>query len=467
MSKKVIDKKLINGWAMYDWANSVYTLTITSSIFPIFFENATVTKNSAGEIISDYVEVFGMQVRNTSLLSWTLTASFLFIAFITPLLSGIADYSGKKKSFMKFFAFLGAISCSMLFFFDVDGIELGMTFLMLATIGYSGSIVFYNAFLPEIAPPEMQDKVSAKGYSLGYIGSVILLVFNLVMIMKPEWFFAIEDKAESIFALGDISWQDAQVEAKKHYVNLATRISFLSVGIWWFGFSLIPFSILPNTTSNKKTNDNYLYKGYLEIRDVWRSLKHDLILKRFLLAYFTYNMGVQTVMYMAITFAKKEIEGMPDSGLIISILIIQLIAIIGAYFFSYLSGKIGNIKALMVGVGIWILIILQAYFTYTANDFYLLAGSVGLVMGGIQSLSRSSYSKLLPKTIDHASYFSFYDIAEKMSIVIGTLVYGLIYAQTGNTRNTLYFLAGIFILGLIFLYRIPKTERSNFSTDSR
>ena len=460
LTKRPVNNRIINGWAMYDWANSVYTLTITSSIFPIFFENATVTKNDAGEIISDYVNVFGLSIRNTSLLSWTLTLSFLLVAFISPLLSGIADYSGKKKSFMKFFAFLGAISCSMLYFFDVNQIEISMTFLLLATVGYSGSIVFYNAFLPEIAPPEMQDKVSAKGYSLGYIGSVILLVFNLVMIMKPTWFFSIDAYANELYEMGGISLSEASEEARSHFVSLATRISFLSVGIWWLGFSLISFYVLPENTYNRKPKGNYLYKGYLELLEVWKSLKTNVILKRFLLAYFVYNMGVQTVMYMAITFAKKEITGMPDSGLIISILIIQLIAILGAYFFSYLSKRYGNINALMIGVGFWILIIVQAFLTYTANEFYLLAGSVGLVMGGIQSLSRSSYSKLLPDTIDHASYFSFFDITDKMGIVFGTLIYGIIYAQTGNTRITLFALGAFFIIGLLFLKRIPKINKN-------
>lgn len=443
---------------MYDWANSVYTLVITSSIFPIFFENLTVQKDENGIVINDLVSVFGFSVRNTSLLSWTFTLSFLLIALITPLLSGIADYSGKKKSFMKFFAFLGAISCAMLYFFSVEQLELGMIFLMLATIGYSGSLVFYNAYLPEIAPPEMQDKVSAKGYSLGYAGSVILLIFNLLMIMQPEWFFSIETKANSLIDSLDIPLVEAQELARSYYVGLATRISFLSVGIWWLGFSLISFRVLPDNPFNLKPKGQYLYKGYKEILDVFRSLKHNVILKRYLLAYFTFNMGVQTVMYMAITFAKKEISGMPDSGLIISILIIQLIAILGAYLFSFLSKKYGNINALKMAVGFWILIMIQAYFTYTAIEFYLLAAAVGLVMGGIQSLSRSSYSKLLPETIDHASYFSFYDIAEKTGIVLGTLIYGIIYQQTGNTRNTLFALSIFFVLGLIFLYRIPKTE---------
>jgi UMF1 family MFS transporter len=336
---------------------------------------------------------------------------------------------------------------------------------MLASVGYSGSIVFYNAFLPEIAPPEMQDQVSAKGYSLGYIGSVILLIFNLLMIMKPEWFFEIEKLSIELYNGGMLSLEEATEQARTHYVGLSTRISFLSVGIWWLGFSLISFYILPKNTYNRKPKGQYLYKGYLELLTVWKSLKHNVILKRFLLAYFVYNMGVQTVMYMSITFAKKEIIGMPDSGLIISILIIQLIAIAGAYLFSMLSSRIGNINALMVGVSIWILIIVQAYFTFSANGFYLLAASVGLVMGGIQSLSRSSYSKLLPETIDHASYFSFFDIADKMGIVLGTLIYGIIYAQTGDTRITLFALGSFFIIGLIFLKLIPQKKFAENSGD--
>ncbi len=464
--KIVVDKKVINGWAMYDWANSVFTLTITSSIFPIFFENITVQKDSTGLIINDYVDVFGLSIRNTSLLSWTFSLSFLLIAFITPLLSGIADYSGKKKSFMKFFAILGSVSCSLLYFFDIDSLELGMIFLMLATIGYSGSIVFYNAFLPEIAPPELQDKVSAKGYSLGYLGSVILLIFNLLMIMKPEWFFPIEALAESMMESSNVTLALAQEEARSYYVGLSTRISFLSVGVWWLGFSLITFYILPENTYNRKPKGQYIYKGYLELLEVWRSLKNNPTLKRFLFSYFSYNMGVQTVMYMAITFAKKEISGMPDSGLIISILIIQLIAILGAHFFSFLSGKIGNINALKVAVGFWILIMIQAYFTYTANEFYFLAGSVGLVMGGIQSLSRSSYSKLLPSTIDHASYFSFFDISDKLGVVIGTLIFGLIYAYTGNSRDSISALSLFFVFGLILLYSIPKHGKSPTSTET-
>ena len=446
---------------MYDWANSVFVLTITSSIFPIFFENVTVTKNSAGEIISDYVTFFGFTIRNTSLYSWSFTFSFLLIAIVTPLLSGIADYSGKKKSFMKFFVLLGSISVSMLYFFDVKHLEVGMIFLILATIGYSGSIVFYNAFLPEIAPPEMQDKVSAKGYALGYLGSVFLLIFNLLMIMNPEWFFNIEAKVEELTLVGAMSYDIALENAISHYKGLSTRISFLSVGIWWLSFSLIPFKVLPDNPFQRKPEGSYVYKGYLELKKVWIELKNSVRLKRFLWAYFSFNMGVQTVMYMAITFAKKEISNMPDEGLIISILIIQVIAIFGAYFFSFLSGKIGNLRALMVAVAFWLVVIFQAYYTFDATQFYLLAGMVGLVMGGVQSLSRSTYSKLLPETIDHASYFGFYDITDKIGVVVGTLIYGLIYEQTGSTRDSIIALGLFFVIGLIFLISIPKKAKSS------
>lgn len=441
---------------MYDWANSVFTLTITSSIFPIFYENITAQKNSLGEVVSDYVLFFGFEIRNTTLYSWSFTIAFLLIALITPLLSGIADYSGRKKTFMKFFVVLGSVSVSLLYFFNVEYLELGMILLILATIGYSGSVVFYNAFLPEIAPPEMQDQVSAKGYSLGYFGSIILLIINLLMIMKPEWFFGVQEKTAEYMATSQLSSTEALSASIDYYKDLATRISFLSVGIWWLGFSLIPFKVLPENPYHRKPKGRFIYKGYLELRKVWLELKDNVILKRFLYAYFVFNMGVQTVMYMAITFAKKEITNMPDEGLIISILIIQVIAIFGAYFFSFLSGKIGNLKALMVAVSFWILILIQAYYTYSAFEFYLLAAAVGLVMGGIQSLSRSTYSKFLPQTIDHSSYFGFYDIADKIGVVVGTLIYGFIYEQTGSTRDSIIALAFFFILGLIFLISIPR-----------
>lgn len=418
------DEKTINGWAMYDWANSVYSLVITSSIFPIFFENNT----------SSEVELFGRTFKNTALYSYTLSASFLIVALISPLLSGIADYSGQKKRFMQFFCYLGGLACIGLFFFDSNFLGFGLLMTMLAGIGYSGSQVFYNAYLPEIASIGKQDSVSAKGFSLGYIGSIILLIINLFMIMNPEVFG---------FTDGD----------------MPARVSFAMVGIWWIGFAQVTFSRLPGNVYGKKVKGEYLYRGYVELRKVWQELKKTTRLKRYLISFFVFNMGVQTVMYMAVGFAKNEIAGMPDEGLIISILIIQFIAIIGAYFHSWLSSRYGNLKALLAAVTIWIGICVMAFNITTPIEFYVLAGIVGFVMGGIQALSRSTYSKFLPQTtIDHASYFSFYDVSDKIGTVLGTLAFGLIFELTGNLRHSVLAIGVIFVIGIFLLLRVPKAE---------
>ncbi len=417
------DKRTINGWAMYDWANSVYSLVISSSIFPIFFENIT----------EEFVTLFGRTFRNTALFSYTLSASFLIVALMTPLLSGIADYAGRKKTFMKFFCYLGGISCIGLYFFSADYLAIGLIVSALAAIGFSASQVFYNAFLPEIATVAQQDRVSAKGYSLGYVGSVILLVLNLAMILSPER-FGIAD--------GD----------------MAARYSFIMVGIWWIGFAQISFKRLPGNVFQKKVKGEYLHRGYLELRKVFLELKNLPRLKRYLLAFFVFNMGVQTVMYLAVSFAKNEVDGMPDSGLITSILIIQVIAIGGAYFFSWLSSRIGNIPALIVAVILWIGVCIIAYLIHTPTEFYLLAGLVGCVMGGIQALSRSTYSKFLPDTIDHASYFSFYDVCDKIGIVLGTLTFGLIFEWFGSLRYSVLAIGSFFVIGLLLLLWVPRKD---------
>jgi len=424
---KLNDKKIINGWCMYDWANSVYSLVITSAIFPVYYEAVTTS-----DALGDKVDFFGFEVVNSVLYSYSLSFSFLFIALILPLLSGMADYSGKKKLFMKIFMYLGSISCIGLFFFNESNLEWGILCSVLASIGYSGSLVFYDAFLPEIATSDKFDKVSAKGYSLGYIGSVILLVLNLAMILNHKTFgFTTE---------GD-----------------ASRFSFLLVGLWWIGFSQITFSRLDDNVFGRKVKGNVLTEGYRELRKVWLSLKNLKVMKLFLIAFFFYNMGVQTIMYLATLFGSKELQLASDQ-LIMTILIIQLVAIGGAYLFAYVSKLKGNKFSLQLMVLIWIGICLGAYFVYSAFEFYILAFIVGMVMGGIQSLSRATYAKLIPETsIDHASYFSFYDVTYNISIVLGTFSYGLIEQITGSMRNSalalmLFFMVGF---GFLILSKIP------------
>lgn len=423
-------KKIQNAWAMYDWANSVYSLVITSTIFPIYFNSVTKSDDRG-----DLVSFFGIEVVNTVLYSYSISFSFLVIALVSPLLSGIADSGGKKLTFMKFFAYLGSLACVGLFFFDGDNLEFGIICAVLASIGYAGSIVFYNAFLPEIATEKEFDFLSAKGFSLGYIGSVILLVVNLAMIELPE-----------VFGLAD--------------GGQAARWSFLITGFWWAGFSQITFRYLPNNPYKKKVTKEILLVGYKEIRKVFYKVKASPVMNRFLAAFLFYSMGVQTVMYLAATFGDKEL-GLPGDKLIITILIIQIVAIGGSYLFAYVSKLYGNKVSLVIMVFVWVFICAGAYFVETANQFFALAFVVGMVMGGIQSLSRSTYSKLIPiDTTDHASYFSFFDVTEKVAIVLGTFCYGFIEQLTGNMRNSslalgLFFFVG---LGFLILLKIPKRD---------
>jgi MFS transporter, UMF1 family len=422
--------KTANAWAFYDWANSVYPLVITTAIFPIFYEN--LTHSVQGNSYNDNVIFFGQTFKNTELYSYVIALSFLLVTAVIPVLSGIADYSGSKKTFMKFFCYMGALSCASLFFFNVENLEWGMLSVFFASLGFWGSLVFYNAFLPEIAPPEMHDKLSAKGYSLGYIGSCILLILNLIFIMNYE-LFGFESP------------------------GMPTRIAFLSVGAWWVGFAQITFLYLPEKKKTTTDKRSIVLKGFRELNKVWNELKDTPRLKRFLVSFFVYSMAVQTVMLMAVLFGKKEIEGMQDTNLIISVLLIQLIGAGGAHLLSFISSKIGNIAALSITIIAWILICAGAFlFVYKPFDFYVAAAAVGLVMGGIQALSRSTYAKLLPKTADHASYFSFYEVLEKFGIVIGMFLFGFMERTTGSMRSSILLITAFFLIAFLLLLRVPK-----------
>mgnify|MGYP001576405687 FL=1 len=425
--------KLRNAWAFYDWANSVYSLVIASAVFPIFY-GALFNKSNI-----ETVNLFGSQIRSTPLITYTTAAAFLVVAFLSPLLSGIADYVGNKKIFMKFFCYLGAVSCMGLYFFSLENIYLSLFNYFLALVGFWGSLVFYNSYLPDVAFKEQQDSLSAKGFSLGYIGSVFLLLFNLIMVLKPELF--------------GISGEDASIQAMK--------ISFVTVGIWWIGFSQYSFYYLPSVTgASKKVNKDVILNGFRELKQVQRSLSQNVQLKRFLIAFFVYSMAVQTVMLVATYFGEQEINwGDSDQktlGLISSILIIQLVAVLGSFLTSKASSRFGNINTLIFINCIWLVLCVAAYFVTQPIEFYITAGFVGLVMGGIQALSRSTYSKFLPDTKDTTSYFSFYDVSEKIGIVVGMLVYGFVDQITGSMRNAILFLVLFFIVGVILLLRVPR-----------
>lgn len=436
------DKKIIKGWVMYDWANSVYNLVISSAIFPIFYDTVTTNAYKAtiglqpGDDLPKGSEVtvdfFGWNISNTALMSFVLSASFLVVSFLSPFLSGIADYLGNKKRFLQFFCYLGALSCISLYFFGdlvkMGLIEVALLSLFMASIGFWNSLVFYNAYLPEIAEPQFHDKISARGFSMGYFGSMILLVICLAIVM----------------GLG----------------GEYTKYCFILVGLWWMGFSQITYRVLPNTRSENAKAKGYIWNGFRELKHVFAEFRLTVRLKKYLSAFFFFNTGVQTVMLMAVFFAKKEIfpEG-KSTGLIISILLIQILGAAGAFLMSRLSGKIGNIKTLIYVMIVWVGVCAMAFLITTEVQFYILASIVGLVMGGAQAIARSTYSKFLPETEDHASYFSFYDVTEKIGIVCGTLFFGIMEIATDNIRYSVLSVAFFFIVGLILLFRIPKNER--------
>lgn len=449
-------KKLLNAWAFYDWANSVYTLTIASSIFPIFYSALFVSQTEKT------VEAFGMVFKSTALITYITAFTFLVVAFTSPILSGIADYVGNKKNFMKFFCYVGGLGCIGLYFFDIDYIHLSLLFYFMGLIGYWGSLVFYNSYLPDIAFPEQQDRISAKGFSMGYIGSVILLLINLAMVMKPEWFGFDLSIADNIRENGtEIQIAEALQEARDNASINAMRVSFITVGLWWILFSQYTFYVLPKGVSSEhKVTKAVVFNGIRELKQVWKQLKQNLRLKRYLAAFFVFSMAVQTIMLVAVYFGEEEIAwGGSDAktqGLIVSILVIQLVAILGAVVTSRAATKFGNIKTLIVVNFIWMSLCVYAYFMETPLQFYIAASFVGLVMGGIQSVARSTYSKFLPETEDTTSYFSFYDVAEKIGIVIGMVIFATIDQITGSMRNAILFLFIFFLVGIILLFRVPK-----------
>ncbi|CAL2082390.1 MFS transporter [Tenacibaculum dicentrarchi] len=423
------DKKLINAWAFYDWANSVYSLVISTAVFPLYY--SAVTKGKT-------VCFLGMDWEHPdSLYSYALSFSFLVVAFISPILSGIADYTGSKKKFMKFFCWMGGLSVIALYFFKgVSTVWIGILFTILASIGFWASWVFYNAYLPEVALPEQQDKASAKGFMYGYVGSVILLIINLIMIQNPD-----------LFGIT---------------TGMASRISFVMVGLWWIGFAQITFKKLPDDIYNKQPDNDYIWKGYRELKIVYKELLNYPTLKRFLISFFFLSIGVQTIILMAAIFGSSELN-LPTFNMILTILLVQIIAIFGAYIFSRVSGKFGNITALKITIIIWMLVCLFAFSLDKTQEnvgiyFYGLGGLLGLVQGAIQTLTRSTYSKLLPDTQDHATYFSFYDVTEKIAIVLGTSVYGTLYAITDSMQWSVLCLAVFFLASLLVLNTMKKTK---------
>lgn len=430
------NRKIQNAWTMYDWANSTYNLVIGTAIFPIFYSAVTEKYQFEGKAAVDDVLLFGHVFKNTEVLSYALALGMALVCLVTPMLSGLADYLGRKKRFMQIFCYLGSLSCISLFFFDMNHFEASMLSVVFACVGFWVSYAFSNSFLPELAEPADQDRLSARGYSMGYIGSIVLLVGNLIAIQG---------------------------------FGMPAKWAFVSVGLWWAGFAQVTFYHLKDRPTGLGTQPGVLKKGFLELKGVWRDLTHTVRLRRYLIAFFVFSMGVQTIMQMASLFGTKEVVRMDEMGvahrglesgqLIVAVILVQLIAIPGAYFFSYLSDKLSNLLTLKIALVFWALVCIYAYaFVTTPITFYVAAGCIGFIMGGTQSLARSTYSKFLPETEDTASYFSFYDVTEKVGLIIGLLSFGFLEGFAGSMRASILALITFFILGYLLLLFVPKTE---------
>ena len=427
-------KKLIGAWTLYDWANSVYSLVISSAVFPIYYSQYVFSQNNS-------IILFNAEINKDTLISLVSAFSFLLIAFLSPLLSGVADYIGNKKIFMKFFVYLGSLSCIGLYWFELETIEISLIFYTLTLIGFWGSLVYYNSYLRDITYPNQTNIVSAKGYTMGYIGSVILLLINLIMINFYES-FGFESEI------------------------IAMKSSFAIVGLWWLGFSQYSFYHLPKGNRGVKIPKNIIWNGFRELKNVYKIIRSSKRFTRFLLAFFIFSFSLQTVLYIASYFGVNEIDWTGSdqtSGLIISILLIQIVAIAGAFIFSRLAQKFGNVIVLTFAIFLWGAVCLYAYYINTPNEFYMIAGLVGLLMGGTQPVARATFSLFIPDTNDTTSFFSFYDVTEKIGIVFGMLFYAIAAQVTGSVRFSVIIFMFFFFLGAILLTRVPRIDKNKLA----
>ena len=413
---------VIRSWCMYDWANSVYSLIITSTLFPVYF-NMVAVNEQGGSLI----EFAGISMPNSALFSYAVSFSFLLAGLMSPLLSAYADVSGFRRRFLMFFCLMGAFCCAAMFFFVKGNLEFGMLMFVLAAFGFSSSIVFYNSFLPEIVSPDLYDKVSARGFAMGYIGSVLLLIIILLPLFVPV----------VKLDMGEIC-----------------RIGFVLTGLWWFGFGLKAVTGLPSSDKGRGL--------FFELGPVWLRVASGFQisskipgLARYLAGFFFMNMGVQTIMYLAAIFGEVELK-MSSEKLIATILILQLVAIGGSILFARVSTGLQPIGTLILACFLWIGVCIAAYFVQTDNQFFAVAALVGLVMGGSQSMLRSTFTHYLPKDEHGKSVlYGFYDLLEKFSIVFGTFAFGITNQITGNMRISALVLVIFFVLGIFFFRRKP------------
>ncbi len=439
------DRREIFGWAMYDWANSAFSTTIgTVFLGPYVASLARTAAETAG---TANVSFLGIPVAPDSFLPYCISFSVGMQVLFLPILGAIADYSHLRKTMMRIFATLGAVATILMFFVTGGLWWLGGVLFIAANLAFGAALVFYNAYLPDIASEDERDRVSSYGWAMGYMGGGILLALNLA-------FFTF---AEDLGVPGD----------------LAVRINLASAGIWWIGFSFLTWGRLRPRHAARQlpAGDTYISIGFKQLRKTFSEVKHFPETLKFLIAYFLYNDGIQTVIAVASTFAAAPlIQGgleLKQSTLIAVILMIQFVAFFGALFWGKLAGWIGAKQSVVVSLVIWSGVVIYAYGglkgpTATAQ-FFILGIFIALVMGGSQAISRSLFAQMIPNGKE-AEFFSFYEISERGTSWIGPLVFGLANQMFGNLRIAILSLIFFFVMGLILL---PFVNVSKAITDAK
>ncbi|MGP4082358.1 MFS transporter [Pseudalkalibacillus sp. R45] len=406
-------KKEIYSWTMYDWANSAFATTIMAAVLPIF-----------------YYDVAAKNIdKTTATAYWGYSQSIavLIVALLAPILGAIADHSNSKMKFLRFFAYMGILASILLAFVGEGDYILASILLIAGTIGFSGGNVFYDGFLPEIASKDEIDRVSARGYAFGYIGGGLLLLINLMMIMNPSWFFIPN-------------------------TLLATQISFASVGVWWFIFSIPMFRNIKEVKHEQpQIKGAYVKIGFKRVLTTFKEIRQFKQLLLFLVAFWLFNDGISTIIKMATIYGRDI--GIGSNDLIAALLITQFVGIPFAFLFGYLAKRLQAKRALYIALWTYVVIVLLGYFMETAAHFYALAVMVGFVQGGAQALSRSIFGSMVPEN-RHAEFYGFYGISAKFSAIFGPFVFGIVGQLTGSTRLGIVSLIIFFLVGIFILSRV-------------
>ncbi|HET7657625.1 MAG TPA: MFS transporter [Bacillales bacterium] len=420
-----MNMKEIRSWAMYDWANSAFATTVMAAVLPIYYHDV------AAKGLSD--------ATSTAYWGYSQSIGVIIVALLVPVLGTIADYSGAKKKFLGFFAGIGILSSLMLALVGQGDYLLASLLFILGAVGFSAANVFYDGFLPDIAPKEKMDQVSARGFATGYIGGGLLLLINLMMIMKFSW-FGIPSK------------------------TMATQISFVTVGIWWFLFSIPLFHNVRERNDNKDVakQGHYVKVSFQRLASTFREINQYKELLKFLIAYWLFNDGIGTIIKMATIYGRDI--GIGTTDLIAALVITQFVGIPCTFLFGWLTQKMTSKRALLLALWVYVLIVLLGFFMTSATHFYILAILVGFVQGGAQSLSRSIYGRMIPAR-KNAEFYGFYGISSKFSAILGPFVFGLTGQLTGSSRLGIFSVVFFFLIGIWLLYRVnvAKGESEAFA----